>query len=494
MSKSISLYIEDTEVKLLVTNGNQVEKWATLELDSGLVSEGVILDESRVADSIKQLFKLQGISETRVTAGLSGLNSVFRVISIPEVSKNLLPEAVRNEAGRVLPMPLSQVYYSYQQIPSTKGEMRLFLAAYPKASTDAMLSTVIKAGLKPKFLDLAPLALARCVNANRAIIINAWLTFVDIIILSDRIPVVIRSLSLPVESSSAQERLSSIAEELNRTITFYNTTYPDKPLEKSTEIFISGDTTLEKESKEYLEQLGHPVRLSKPSLAYPEVFNPTQYMVNLGLALKGQNSGGDENQSSIIDFNALPGAYLPKTFNWRNVLVPVGYAVVIGFLAFGAIELVNLRKDTTLINQQNSLVQLQNSQIGDENSQLQASITAQNAKSDELSAQAQDIQGQIDQVNDNETFFTGLLDGFENDLGTSDVDIQEIVSDIPSGLHLDDMQYTSDGITLDGTSPSEDLVMTYARSLRSSGHFNSVAVLSIKASEDGTFSFKITLH
>ena len=160
-------------------------------------------------------------------------------------------------------------------------------------------------------MDLAPLALARCVNANRAILVNAWLTFVDIIVLSERIPLVIRSLSLPVEGTSLQERLTVIVEELNRTITFYNSTYPDKPLDKSTEIFVSGDIARETNGLQYLGKLGYPVSTLKPPLNHKDVFNPTQYMVNAGLALKGQLPGGAGNLYSMIDFNALPQAYEP---------------------------------------------------------------------------------------------------------------------------------------------------------------------------------------
>ena len=148
MARKISLYIEDTEIKVLVTNGNQVDKWASYVLGPGLVSEGVILDENRVAEAVKELFKLQHITETKVAVGVSGLNSVFRVISIPEIPKKMLEEAVGNEAGRILPMALNQVYYSYQVLPSAKGELRLFLAACPRQSTDALLSVVQKAGIK----------------------------------------------------------------------------------------------------------------------------------------------------------------------------------------------------------------------------------------------------------------------------------------------------------------------------------------------------------
>jgi type IV pilus assembly protein PilM len=48
MAKKVTLYIEDTEIKLLVTNGKQVEKWASLMLEPKLVRDGVIVDEDGV--------------------------------------------------------------------------------------------------------------------------------------------------------------------------------------------------------------------------------------------------------------------------------------------------------------------------------------------------------------------------------------------------------------------------------------------------------------
>jgi type IV pilus assembly protein PilM len=182
------LYIEDTEIKLLVTSGKQVEKWASLLLEPKLVRDGVIIDEERVAEGIKTMFKLEGIGSNKVVVGLGGLNSIFRVISLPEISQAMLPEAVINEAGRVIPVPLDMVYLSYQQIPSPKGETHLFLVAYPRNSTDALIRTLIKAGLKPQVMDLAPLALCRCANVPRAVIINSWLTYLDIVVMSDSMP------------------------------------------------------------------------------------------------------------------------------------------------------------------------------------------------------------------------------------------------------------------------------------------------------------------
>lgn len=53
MSKQVSLFIEDSEAKVLVTNGRVVEKWASLMLDSGIVTDGVIQQEDSLAESLK---------------------------------------------------------------------------------------------------------------------------------------------------------------------------------------------------------------------------------------------------------------------------------------------------------------------------------------------------------------------------------------------------------------------------------------------------------
>ena len=372
--------------------------------------------------------------------------------------------------------------------------MRLFLVAYPRNSTDALLSVVHKAGLRPRIMDLAPLALARCVNANRAILVNAWLTFVDIIILSDRIPLVIRSLSLPVEDTSLQERLPSISEELNRTITFYNTTYPDKPLDKSIQLFVCGDIAREQESLQYLENLGYPVAVLKPALNFKDVFNPTQYMVNVGLALKGQLPGGAASQYSMIDFNALPSAYQTPAFSWTRVLIPVGGAVAVGVLIFFAMITISLRSETSSLDQQYSEVQLQAIRLRASNRQIQTNINTQNEQTAALSASADAIQSQIDKAVSDNIVFKGLITGLKTDLDTTDRDVREIVSLVPAGVNINTVDYQVDGITVAGAATSPAAVMNYARALRTGGRFESVTVISVETLGTNVFGFTLILR
>ena len=147
--KVTTLFIRDDAINLLIMDGKRVDKWASSPLEPGLVSQGLIVDEAQVAEKLKELFKLQKAPMGKVIAGLSGHNSVYRIITIPELPEAVLPEAVKREAGRVIPVPLDEVYLAYQSLPTLMGETRIFLTAYPRNIADALYRTLQQAGIQP---------------------------------------------------------------------------------------------------------------------------------------------------------------------------------------------------------------------------------------------------------------------------------------------------------------------------------------------------------
>jgi type IV pilus assembly protein PilM len=492
MARRVTLYIEDTEIKLLVTSGSKIEKWASLMREEGLVDQGIIRDGKKVSEAIRQLFKLQSVSQRTVTVGLSGLNSVFRIINLAEVPKNMLPEAVSNEASRVLPMPLSQVYHAYQVLPSAKGEIKLFLAAYPREATDTLIDTVQKAGLKPAVLDLASLALARTVNAPRAIIVNAWLTFLDIVILSERLPKVVRSLSLPVESASLHDRLPVIIEELNRTVTFYNSSNPDDMLDKSVPVLVCGDLAREEKDWQSLGQLGYPVSTIQPPVSAKSAFDPTQFEVNIGLALKGIVPDNAANNYSQIDFNALPAGYKPPAFSWARVLVPVGVAVALVALGYGWLLVRDFRQHVDSLKANYASVQVETARIRTENQKGKTNLAAGQQVVSGLLAQQASVHSQIDTQKSTADFFNGLMADLQKGLVTANGELHDAVSKAPNGVTLLDAKYDASSVTLTGQARDQNLVLSYGRVLVASGRFSSVTLTSLQADElgDGTAGLK----
>jgi type IV pilus assembly protein PilM len=483
MAKRTSIYIEDKAINVLVTDGAQVDRWATANLDDGLVNEGVIQDEDRVAEAIKQLFDFQKISAGSVVTCVSGLNSVSRIISIPKVSRDVLQEA----------MPLSQVFYSYQPLPSGKDEMRLFLTAYPRNSTESLLGTMNKAGLKVESLDVAPLALARCVDAGQAIIVNTWLGYADIVITSERIPLVARSVSLPIESGSHEEKWEALTEELNRTISFYNTTYPEKQLDRSVEILMSGDILGEKDLASHFEKLGFKTGPIQSPFSAAESFDPSGFMINIGLALKGKTPGGTASQRSIIDFNALPQAYQAPAFSWFRVLAPIGVVAALAILAYGTYSLVTLRGDVSKLKTQYSQLQSQADALRKANAAIQVDIKTQQDQSTALSGQADGIQAQIDSSNADATFFQSTLNNLTSGLNDCDKDVRELVNDIPKGLTVNQISYDTAAVSINGQAPTQDLILAYAKAIRISGRFNTVDISSIEQAPGAGLTFTLRL-
>ena len=72
--KIVNLYIDDTSIRMLVTRGKRIKKWADLPLEPGLVKNAVVIREAEVAARIKQLFKERKVGAKKVVVGVSGLH------------------------------------------------------------------------------------------------------------------------------------------------------------------------------------------------------------------------------------------------------------------------------------------------------------------------------------------------------------------------------------------------------------------------------------
>ena len=461
----VSLFIEDTAIKLLVTSGRRVEKWAKLPLEPELVSDGLILDEAQVAEKLKELFKQQKIVTRTVTAGLSGLNSIYRLTSLPELPAAILPEAVKQEAGRIVPVPIDQLYLSYQTIPAPAGETGIFLAAFPRNTADAMLRTLSKAGIKASTMDLAPLALCRTVDAPEAIVIDGRSAGLDIAILVDRVPQVIRSFSLPGETESMVERLPSIVEELERTIAFYNSGHPAKPLSPAVPVFVSGDLAAVPESWQLLSGTQDASASELPSpMQAPEGFDASQFMVNIGLSLK-KLSLEKEGSFSLVNFNALPEAEKPKGTgtSLAKILTPI-IVIGIGLVSWLWLQVQDIRTDNEALR----------SQVEINQSLIPPQQDAVAALSEEIAA----IEPQIAPLEATADIFATTFTDLAENRSQIDGDLSGIVNLMADDVDLASISHTGSRVTVTGTAP-EEAIFQYARNLRSSGRYSGVIISSL---------------
>jgi len=474
MAKKVTtLFIRDTSLNLLVMKGEQVEKWASSPLEPGLVSQGLIVDEAQVADKIKQLFKETRVKASNVITALSGHDSLYRIITLPDLPEAILPEAVRREAKRTIPTPLEEAYFAYQRLPSvTRGEARIFLATCPRDRVDALVRTLRQAGIKPYDMDLAPLALCRIPNEPRAIIVNARLDHLDVMVIADRLPQVIRRLSLPSEAESLEDRLPLIAEEFNRTVAFYNSSHMENPLDSTVPVFVCGELAEAPETwQAVVGQSGYSVSPLISPVEPPEGFDSNNFLVNIGLALKELLPEKEEANFSLVNFNALPEAYLPEHFSIVRVFVPVGIVIGIGLIIFALILIQNNRANIEELRSDVAVAEgraiQQQKEIAALNAQIGPAETTASALNDRISAMER-----------------GRVKIHE--------DLTEIEKLAGEKVNLSSVNHGGSSVTVSGTASDEDDIFSYARALRNSGRFSRVWIPSITESEGG-FRFTFSL-
>jgi len=464
-SEATTVHIDDSSIRVLVTTGKQLRKHATMALDPGLVRDGVVLDQDAVALKLRQLWREQKIGTRRVIAGISGINCLYRLLVLPELPRNLLPEAVRREAGRALGVSMEQLYISWQSIPSLKGETLVYLAASPKNAVDAMVSTLRKAGLDPYLMDLKPLALARVSTEASAIIVDLQPTSFDIVVALAGMPEVLRSVSLSREAT-LEEKVPIIKGELERTISFHNSSHVDKPLEATVPLLVCGDLAEHEDTWSLLiGRHKRPVQALLPPVDIPEGFPVCQYIANIGLAFKVL-SGRAVPIQLLVNLNALPEVYRPaprppmsQILYWPVLIIGIALAVFGGYMNMNAAPLTSaLRAQWESLNQ------------------LSISKGAQSrAYTEELEA----LRGQVESLEATAEQTTSAFSDTLDELTTGREEINAdlaLINRLPAALDLDKIKHTTESITVNGWGDDESTVFGYARQLRESGRFRLVVI------------------
>jgi len=480
MAKEIvTLYIDDSCVRVLVTRGKQIKKWADLPLEPGLVKNRVVIKEAEVSNKVKQLFKVLKVRSKKVVVGVSGLNCLTRPISFPHIPGELLEEAVMREAKRTLPVPPEQLYLSWQTIPAPPGKTQVFLVAIPQKMADAMLKTLRGAGLKPYLMELKPLALARATREATSIIVDVQPAEFDIVITADGVSQPVRTLPLTGEQLSSQERLSTIRSDLERTIEFYNANNPEKPLDSSVPIYVSGELANEPEQCQFLSnELGRPVLPMSPPLECSGIgLDPNHYMANMGLVLKEMPSGKDADPL-VANVNVLPAPYQTKPVSLVNIVAPPAAVIALGFLAFLILLIQTTSADITKTSGQLSTTEVL----------LQQKLS----QKQELTGKITEMEKNITEAEASGNNFAAALGILESEIEGANY-IEVVVNNLPHTMTLTNISYAESTLTIDGRTSGEGEVLSYLRELDNTGSFSEIMITNLMENDDGEMDFTLVL-
>jgi Tfp pilus assembly PilM family ATPase/Tfp pilus assembly protein PilN len=367
----VTLNISSGSVRLLYVKGSRIKKWESAPLPPGLVRDGLILKPKVLGAVISNLFRSSGVPGERVITSITGLSFIHRIMSMPRMKVDSEYEAIQRAADKEIPLPVEELYLSWQAIDGGQDEMNFFVLGVPRHPVDVLVQTLQEAGIRPYMIDLNPLALARAANRENAIIVALEPDCFDIVMVADGMPVIMHAMTPRGERASLEDDIRRLIDELSKAVEFYNSDHPRDRLSPDTPLLLTGELATDTTSELISAETGYPLESLVPPLSFPHDFPAAAFTVNIGLALKKlplkSAATGGQAQFRDINLNILAAKYEPSTYRIKLPHIILSLVVIIGlgllfpmnhFRSQAGAEIDCLQTKLTAINQQLEQVQL----------------------------------------------------------------------------------------------------------------------------------------
>lgn len=284
----VAISVEGAHLRFLTYANRTVLGWATELLDVRSARGGQINDPVALGTVLDETFDRLQLPRKRVAWALPGFQAATCVLDVPRLQGDELRRAVEEEAEHALGASTSDCFLYWQRLEGRIRRRGVFVLAVPKAAVLGALEALDVANVRPWTMDLRPLALARAVGRPDAVVANLEEGSLDLVILQQTVPTLVRCLPVPTaaagEREAAQERL---VQEAERTLAYYDDLYPDQPLDPDTPLYLTGSLATGIGLAERLRAVTrHPIGRLAGLPPHPEDFPVAEYLVNLGLALK----------------------------------------------------------------------------------------------------------------------------------------------------------------------------------------------------------------
>lgn len=461
---SVTLSISATGIRLLVTQGRRVSRWGDAPLPPGLIRDGFILEPKTVGEAISGLFKSTKAPGERVITSLTGLSFTYRILNLPRLKPALLEEAILRAARKEIPLPLEELYLSWQPISFKDDEVELFVLGVPRNLIDAMVQTLAEARVKPYVMDLRPLALARAANRGNGLIVALEPDCFDVIVVANGIPAVMHTIT-PREGATIEDNVHRLTVELSKMVSFHNSSHPEEPLGPTTPLLLTGELSANSATSNLIKaEVEYPVEFLVPPLEFPSELPLALYTSNMGLALKEvlrkTTSKGDATRFCDINLNILSGRYgaRPHPVPWRRILLIPAMVAAIAILfpvyqvrSQAGAETVRLQMELGRVSRELHQAHLANVEA----KQVEDTINRIAAEVDALKQEHRNILS-------DKGYFT---------------DAMRLVTDaLPSHARFTSIEISSEQIIIEGKADSALAVIDYVAAVETPGIFSEVRI------------------
>ena len=218
----------------------------------------------------------------------------------------------------------------------------------------------------------------------------------------------------------------------------------------------------------FAEPLPSPIK-------YHRAVPPSHYMVNIGLVLKESPLPKKKASGSLVNLNALPQVYMPKSRSLAQIIFIPGVIIAVSLLAYPIMLVQSAAADTA---------------------SLQTQLDITNKRYNQTQAQKKaitELKGKVDSIESAGETYTQALERFEQHHEIVNNDLPTAISGLSSSLALINMAHTTSQLVISGVASDETVILGYAEKLRDSERFAQVIVTSIEKAAEERYNFTLTL-
>lgn len=165
---AFGLEITTASMKLVELRGNgpyTVTAASIRDVPAGAVSQGELLNVDLLAEMLREEHRVARVRSRHVVGAIANNNVITRNITMPKLPPQELGEAIKWEAERYIPFPMSDVSFDYHVLPQLPGEsgdeITVTVVAARLEHVTRLAELIKRAGLEPMAIETKSFALLR---------------------------------------------------------------------------------------------------------------------------------------------------------------------------------------------------------------------------------------------------------------------------------------------------------------------------------------------
>jgi Tfp pilus assembly PilM family ATPase/Tfp pilus assembly protein PilN len=459
-----ALNIGSSAIKYLVLKGNGATKQGSVP-PAGPIKNGSILQPDIIAGQLKSLFASKRLPRNGGICSVNGLPFSYRLFTLPKMEPEAFNEALLRMTRKEMPVALEEMYLSWQAYPAENDEWQILVTGITRQPVDNLMGVLAKAGIKPSFLDMQQLALARLANQKNAIIVDFEKDYSNIVILVEGVPVGMQVVPSFGPGAALQDEVKQIADRISQMVEFYNGSHPRKPVQEATKILLTGGLLNDDKALKLIqEETMYPVELLNPENNVFSGSSLHEYAANAGSTLvqaaQGRDADGNLAPYHNIDLGNIAEERRASRKSGNiliKLLVPLAIVVGIGALVPSYLSQSELQASVT---------------------QLQADLAQANAQYNRVLESVNGAKAIEDSISEIEANAGKIKSGSQAIISSKNYvnDISFIIKAMPEGVSYTSLEIDAGQITILGDASTAPPVVQFARNMESSGGYSAANI------------------